>query len=205
MCPAATANLSTLPGTQGYGAEAPELLKIYERMRFEEAHRWVLAFIPPAPCDVLDIGAGTGRDAAWFAARGDRVTAIEPTREMREGAMALHPATNIAWIDDHLPALASVRRRAFDLVWMSAVWMHFDTTERAAMMPIVAALVKPGGALMISLRHGPIPEGRRMFEVGAEETTAHAAREGLALTYAGMHESEYAPGVTWTRLWFVRS
>lgn len=195
----------SVQGTQGYSAEAPELLKIYERVRFEEAHLQVLALIPAAPCDVLDIGAGTGRDAAWFAARGDRVTAIEPTREMREGAMTLHPSPNIAWIDDHLPVLASVRGRRFDLVWMSAVWMHFDAAERAAMMPVVAALVKPGGSLMISLRHGPVPEGRRMFEVRAEETAAHAAREGLSLVYAGLHESVYAPGVDWSRLWFRRA
>ena len=119
--------------------------------------------------------------AAWFAARGDRVTAIEPTREMREGAMALHPSPDITWADDGLPELASVRGRCFDVVWMSAVWMHFNAEERTAMFPAVAVLIARNGALMISLRHGPIPEGRRMFEVGGEETIALAATSGLAI------------------------
>ncbi len=173
-------------------------------MGFEGAHFRVAHLIPPAPLDVLDIGAGTGRDAAWFAARGDRVIAVEPTRELREGAMALHPDPRIAWIDDGLPDLASVRGKDFDLVWMSAVWMHFDADERARMMPGVAALVRDGGALMMSLRHGPVPEGRRMFEVSADETIALAADAGLAIVSAEDCPSPYAEGVTWSRLWFGR-
>ena len=195
----------SVTGTEGYSTEAPELLKLYEQMAFETSHAGVLDLIPPAPLDILDVGAGTGRDAAWFAARGDRVTAIEPTREMREGAIALHPAPNIAWVDDCLPELASVRGNAFDLVWMSAVWMHFFAAERAAMMPTVATLVKPGGALMISLRHGPLPEGRRMFEVSADETIAIATQSKLNLVRSGDFPSTRAPGVVWSRLWFERA
>lgn len=193
------------PGTQGYSAEAPNLLQVYEARPFADAHPGIVELIPPAPLDVLDVGAGTGRDAAWFAARGDRVTAIEPTREMREGAIALHPSPNIAWIDDGLPELASVRGRSFDLVWMSAVWMHFDTDERAAMFPTVAALVASKGALMMSLRHGPIPDGRRMFDASAEETIALAARTGLACSHCDQADSKRQPDVIWERLWFVRA
>lgn len=197
--------MTRIPGTQGYSAEAPDLLERYERMGFEGAHFAVLDFIAPPPLDVLDVGAGTGRDAAWFARRGDRVTAIEPTREMREGAIALHPEPNIEWIDDSLPDLMSVRGRTFDLVWMSAVWMHFDASERSAMMANVAPLVRPGGSLMISLRHGPIPEGRRMFDVSPDETTKLAQSSGFEIVSAACFDSPYAPGVTWDRLWFRKA
>lgn len=195
----------SVTGTQGYSAEAPELLKLYESLPFEQSHSGVLDLIPPAPIDILDIGAGTGRDAAWFASRGDRVTAIEPTQEMREGAMAIHADVSITWLDDNLPALSSVQGKAFDLVWMSAVWMHFLPAEHAAMMPVIAKLVRPGGALMISLRHGPLPEGRRMFEVGADETIALARASGLEIARSGDFPSSHAPGVTWSRLWFRRT
>jgi len=189
-------------GTQGYSAEAPDLLKRYERFGFAEAHHGDIDLVPPGPIDVLDIGAGTGRDAAWFARRGDRVTAIEPTREMREGAMKLHTEQNIIWLEDSLPDLASVRGRLFDLVWISAVWMHFDAGERALNMQSVAPLVRPGGTLMITLRHGPIPEGRRMFEIAPEETIALAEARGLTCAREGEYgrDAEY----WWTRLWFRR-
>lgn len=190
--------------TRGYEQEAPELLQHYERASFEQAHSGFLELIAPPRISVLDIGAGTGRDAAWFAARGDGVTAIEPTRAMREGAMALHPAPNIAWIDDRLPELVSVQGCIFDLVWMSAVWMHFDEAERARMTPIVAALVAAGGGLMITLRHGPVPEGRRMFDVSPEEAISQARACGLSCVKADYAESSFAPGVFWDRLWFRR-
>lgn len=191
-----------IESARSYEQEAPDLLQRYERMPFEQAHPGALDLIPPPHISVLDIGAGTGRDAAWFAARGDDVTAIEPTRAMREGAIALHPAPNITWIDDHLPDLISVRGRTFALVWMSAVWMHFDEAERARMMPTVAALIAPRGKLMISLRHGPIPEGRRMFDVSVDETQALANAAGLASIGSSHFESGFAPGVFWDRLWF---
>lgn len=188
-------------GTQGYSHEAPDLLRSYEMRSFEESHPRIVHLIPPAPLRVLDIGAGTGRDAAWFAARGDRVTALEPTREMREGAMTLHPSPSIAWIDDGLPELTSVHGRVFDLVWLSAVWMHFDASERVAMFPRVAALVAPAGSMMILLRHGPVPEGRRMFEVKAEEVVAQGKDVGLTVLFREEAETDRRPGVRWTRLW----
>ena len=64
---------------------------------------------------------------------------------------------------------------------LTAVWMHLDPAARQAAMPRVARLLRPGGRLVLSLRHGPVPTGRRMFEVGAEETIALAAAAGLRL------------------------
>lgn len=76
---------------QGYAEEAPVLLRRYEEAAFDDVAGGVLELIPAGPLRVLDIGAGTGRDTAWFAARGDGVLAVEPTAAMRAGAMALHP------------------------------------------------------------------------------------------------------------------
>ena len=78
-------------GTENYADEAPELLKHYESISFADAHRLVMHLIPTAPSRALDIGAGTGRDAAGFAALGHSVVAVEPTGELRRGAMLLHP------------------------------------------------------------------------------------------------------------------
>ena len=118
--------------------------------------------------------------------------------------MALHPSPSITWIDDGFPDLVGVRGRTFDLVWMSAVWMHFDAHERATMFPTVAALVAIGGGLMMTLRHGPIPNGRRMFDVTGRETIDLAVNAKLRCTRSVDGESARQPGVTWTRLWFVR-
>ena len=193
--------------TAGYAQEAPELFKLYEGISPEVLYQVVWHLIPPAPARLLDIGAGTGRDAAHFAAMGHQVLAVEPVVEMREGAMKLHPSPRIEWLADTLPALARVRSRGatFDAVLSNAVWMHLDAAERAAAMPAVASLVRPGGVLILSLRHGPVPEGRRMFEVTAEETIALAAREGLACLVDTVTASTRQQDVTWSRLGFRKA
>ena len=165
-------------GTEHYADEAPELLKRYESISFADAQAPILQLIPPAPGRALDIGAGTGRDAAGLAVLGYSIVAVEPTEGLRRGAMLLHPSPLIEWLDDSLPDLAVVRARKedFDLVMLTAVWMHLDEAQRQRAMPNVSALVREGGIVIMSLRHGPVPSGRRMFEVSAEETVALARR-----------------------------
>ena len=63
----------------GYDVGAPALVPEYERLSFEEIHASVLALLPDCDACILDVGAGTGRDAAWFAANGHNVVAVEPS------------------------------------------------------------------------------------------------------------------------------
>jgi len=194
-------------GTQGYADEADRLVTSYEELTFEGVQREVLHLIPTAPCRTLDIGAGTGRDAAALAARGHYVTAMEPTAELRAHGQRLHRSPNIVWGDDSLPELKTLRAAGarFDLVMATAVWMHLDDGERAAAMRNVAALVAPGGRLLMSLRYGPVPPGRRMFAVPAEETIAQAAEGGLSLIHRSNREDmKGRDDVTWTVLAFQR-
>ena len=102
-------------GTEGYAEEAEALFKRYESIPAADAHRAVLHLIPAMPVRVLDIGSGTGRDAAWFASRGHSVVAVEPTDAMRLPAMALHPSPRIDWLDDSLPDLAAAAGPRRDL------------------------------------------------------------------------------------------
>lgn len=109
-------------------------------------------------------------------------------------------------MDDRLPELAKLQGAVpFDVVMLTAVWMHLDAAQREQAMPNVAALVRPGGVMMLSLRYGPVPPGRRMFSVSAEETEALAAAQGLRLVLKreGLPARLGEPGVTWTRLAFV--
>jgi SAM-dependent methyltransferase len=197
-------------GSRGYAEQAEELVARYEGIDFPVKHRAVLPLLPVAPASVLDIGAGTGRDAAWLAERGHRVVAVEPTAALRSRAIALHPSPAIEWIDDSLPALRVVmaQRRRFDLVMLTAVWMHLDAEERRVAMANVAALVGPLGLLVITMRHGPVPIGRIMFAVSADETIALAETHGLRLALNVHAESSQAAnrdaGVSWTQLAFRR-
>lgn len=204
--PSVSASSRTVPSAQGYAEQAAELIPQYEAVAFEAHHAQEMHLLPTAPSRVLDIGAGTGADAAWFAARGHQVLAVEPTAEFRQAGQALHPSPRIEWLDDALPGLALVlaRREMFDVVMLSAVWMHLDEAERREGMPRLASLLAPGGVLMLSLRHGPVPAGRRMFAVSPQETVELASRSGLQAVLNVPSESiqprNIAAGVTWTKL-----
>ncbi|MFJ5739431.1 class I SAM-dependent methyltransferase [Streptomyces microflavus] len=95
---------------------------------------------------MLDIGAGTGRDAAALAALGHSVVAVGPTAELRGHGQRIHAGSAVEWVDDALPALSLHQCSGrFAAVFATAVWMHLDAEERGLAMARIAALLMPGG------------------------------------------------------------
>ena len=187
-----------------YNAGAPTLAPGYECLPFEEIHASVLDLLPDAGACVLDMGAGTGRDAAWFAANGYKVVASEPAAGMRDAGKALHRSPDIRWLDDALPALEKVLRSklTFDLIWLSAVWMHVPTSARARAFRKLVSVMSPGGSMMLTLRQGPPPADRPMEPATATDVEVLARRHGLQTV-----RSERVPdvfgrdGIAWEVIW----
>jgi SAM-dependent methyltransferase len=197
-------------GVQGYAENASELIRRYEAISFPEKHEALLTLIPPNCSRALDIGAGAGGDAGWLAKQGYEVVAVEPTTEFRKYASQHYASPRIEWVDDCLPHLSYLvrRRETFDLVIVSAVWMHLQAAERSTAMPVLASLLSPGGLLYISLRHGPKPKDRIMFDVPPVETVASAEASGLNLVLNLINASAQATnreaGITWSQLAFLK-
>jgi len=196
-------------GIQGYAEQVDELVDRYESLEFTRKHEAVLHLLPDTPGLALDIGAGTGADAAWLAERGYRVVAVEPMNEFRARGAALHPSQSIEWVNDSFPKLelTLARKQKFHLVVSTAVWMHLDQDERRVAMPNVASLLEPDGLLLMTLRHGPAPKGRTMFEVSVAETIALARACGLQAVVSVLTPSTHGvnleAGIMWSRLAFV--
>ena len=197
-------------GTEGYAEHAEVLASAWRGISFEDHHRPVLHLIPDAPSRILDVGAGMGRDAAALAAMGHAVLAVEPVDELRAAARNLYPGSSVIWLDDSLPDLCLVRERPnrFDVVMVTAAWMHLDEVQRRRGMCTIYDLLIDGGVVILSLRHGPFPEGRRMFDVSAAETIelAESLRLKLLLNVcsSSAQQGNRNKGVTWTRLAFGR-
>jgi chemotaxis methyl-accepting protein methylase len=66
------------------------------------------------------------------------------------------------------------RGGTFGVVMLTAVWAHLDEAQRRRAMPNLAALLRRGGVLILSIRHGPAPANRCVFEISGEETIALA-------------------------------
>ena len=169
-----------------------EFSQAFEAYGFDDIHSGAIPFLPAQPGLMLDVGAGSGRDAAWFARRGWDVIAAEPADAMRAEAARLHNLPAIRWISDTLPALAHVQRLGltFDLIWLSGVWMHVPPDDRARSMRKLAMSLKPGGRLVMTLRHGPAPEDRPMWPVDAHEVERLGLDVGLALRVATEHHAD---------------
>ncbi|MGW2317370.1 class I SAM-dependent methyltransferase [Streptomyces sp. NPDC001680] len=168
-------------GVQVYYAESAERLgSVYETVSFESVHKALLDLLPDVPARALDVGAGTGRDAAALAGRGFLVDAVEPVAELRRVAARLHPDPGVTWREGALPELHSVQG-AYDVVLLSAVWMHLPQEERPIAMQRLAGLLGPGGTLLITLRRGEPPADRYMFDIPPEEAAAHGTEAGLTL------------------------
>lgn len=196
-------------GAQGYSEQAAELLSRYDTLPFEEVHASVMHLIPKTSGIVLDLGSGTGRDAAHLTGLGHKVVGVEPTDEFRILASQRYP--HIEWIDDALPELGKLtgRTRQFDFIMATAMWMHLDEAERKVAMPIVAKLLKPEGLFLMSIRCGPTPSGRLMFDVSASETKLLATNNGLEVIFEtvtqSLEEANIKAGVKWLRLIFRNS
>ena len=165
-----------------YDRVAESLAATYEAQPFEEIHRQVLTLLPEKPVMILEVGAGSGRDAAWFADRGHEVVAVEPAAQLRDWARRHHPHPRIRWLDDRLPALDRVHRLglSFDLIWLSAVWMHVPPGQRQRAFRKLVALLRPGGRIVLTLRQGLAPGDRPMHPVSVQELEHLARRQGMA-------------------------
>lgn len=192
----------------GYEAAASELIDQYALISNEATYQHVLPFIIPCPGKaMLDIGAGTGRHAAWFSDLGFSVTAVEPVAAFRLSGRQTYADKGIRWLNDRLPALASLREldEQFDLITLVAVWHHLTDGEQLVAMRQISGLCKQGGRAILSLRHGAGAPDRPCYDINVEQTLTCARRNGFKCLFqkraASVQEMNIQRGVEWT--WVV--
>ena len=163
-----------------YSTNAKALTEQYNSVSFESVHKDWLNEIPKEGI-VLDVGAGSGRDARYLAAKGLSVVAVEPALNIRELAQTYQVNNPIHWLSDTLPELSEVYKlqTKFDLILLSAVWMHIAPSLRERAFRKLSSLLKPNGKLVISLRHGQCQDERTMYAVSADELAQYASQFGL--------------------------
>jgi SAM-dependent methyltransferase len=190
-----------------YRQHAQELAEQYNGLSPDVVHEAWKHLLPDQPGLAADIGAGSGRDANWLASLGWDVVAVEPEAAFRDAAMAKsHP--RVTWLDDRLPRLERLRAMdaRFNLILVSAVWMHLSPGLRDTAFRVLSNLLAPGGLLVISIRYEPdagVREARGFYEVSADELPVLAKRRALALVERKRStDALRREGVSWESLCF---
>jgi SAM-dependent methyltransferase len=164
-----------------YDQDAQAFALRYDGVTFDSVHTDLADLLPAVGAAVLDIGAGSGRDARALAVRGLNVTAVEPAAAFRQLARNDH---RIAWVDDRLPALSSLRAedQRFAFILCSAVLMLLPRHQLAPSFAAMAQLLDAGGTLAINIRN-PVPgEPAELVHAHSNEDILTAADDaGLSL------------------------
>jgi len=170
-----------------YSANAEHYYSLYQSISASSVHGYLeQALANITPSTALDVGAGSGRDANWLAAKGWQVTATEPAEALLKLAKQ-HSNAKVSWCNAALPALANLptvhkykhQHKHFDLILLSAVWMHLPIDDRPTTIKRLAELLSANGRMYISLRFGPSDPERPMYPVSYEQLQALAADNGL--------------------------
>jgi len=110
------------------------------------------------PQRVIEIGCGNGRDAAFFAGQGHRVTALDLSPGAISACRRHHAALPVEFLHGALPALAGRLTGEFDLVYSRFVLHAMPLEEEVALLHAAAAILRPRGELCIECRsiHDPL-------------------------------------------------
>ncbi|MDZ4087263.1 MAG: class I SAM-dependent methyltransferase [Tabrizicola sp.] len=189
------------PALAIYAANAGAMARRYDSVTTDSLLSGLADLIPAPPAAVLDIGAGSGRDTAWFQSRGHRVTAAEPVAAFRQMIALRVPAATV--MASALPDLVGLSGH-HDLILVNAVWHHLAPRARDQALARLTNLLAPGGRVFLALRRGPVPPGAPLHDLDPQTEIARVATAGLTLLRrhdAPAHDADTAAaGISWTWL-----
>jgi SAM-dependent methyltransferase len=178
-----------------YDKQAEALARSYDSVQTPDIipafTRRVLALGTGAGHKALDIGCGSGRDAAWLARQGFDVVACDGSTEMIRLAAQNNGAANIRYLADDAPALhkVSALTEKFNVILLNAFIFHLDyRSPHDALSPLfnkLRDLAAPSAFIYTNLRHGPVPEGRQMYDIPLTHVQQLAMRHNLQFEHLG--------------------
>lgn len=195
-----------------YKTHAPELVRRYESIGPGVSRYFGVAF--PKGARVLDLGAGTGRDAARLARDGYEAWGVEPSDAMREVALETHPdltgKLKAGALPDGLPDLETLGG-PFDGILCSAVLQHLPRPALFDAAFSMKSLLEPHGRALVSIpaarpdvgEDERDPYGRLFTTLSADELQLLFERIGFSTIGRWTDDDAGSrPGVTWTTLLF---
>lgn len=135
---------------QYYTTHVKDLVRRYESADVPDLQSLLAGSFSPG-ARVLELGCGSGRDAAFMLENGFDVTASDGVQEMIDAAAACHPALagrlcRICLPRDLTPALGP-----FEGIYAVATLMHLTRPDIQEVFARVGRMLVPGGRLFFSV------------------------------------------------------
>ena len=209
-----------------YDKHVAEISQQYLSVNFEDVHAQWLHLLPTllnkSSLAILDVGAGPGRDISYLYSQavsclGDATKlghfiAAEPSHYLRKVGREYTQQQSIKWIDDSLPELEITRslKVRFDLILLSAVWMHIPVSQRSRALKNLSSLLKHDGFIVMSLKQRMTEEEqdkRAMYPVSVSEVEELSSQAGLTceIMIQASSDALNREGVYWETLVLIKS
>ena len=194
---------------QYYDEHAEEVFALYTGSESGPAKYFKLAFPPGS--EILDVGAGSGRDLGILIREQYEAYGAEPSPRLR--ALALRtPGLEGRICEGALPNLSAQIGRKFDGLLCTAVFQHIPREQQFDAACDMRNLLKPNGRLLLT-----VPKNRPGIDASGRDDHGRLytplVREALELLLErlGFHvigawedaDSMGRPGISWTTLLFV--
>ena len=188
-----------------YSDNSTALFDQYQSLSFDTVHQsWLSTVNLSKYKTALDIGAGSGRDALALSELKLCVTAIEPAQSLMDKGIEL-TGDKVTWQSDILPELSSLNKNTYDVILISAVWMHLTVVQQSQSLERLSTLLNDEGILVITLRHGEFNDGRKAFDVNGSRLIEEAKAFHLAVLHTDNDTDQLnRPDVYWETVVFTR-
>ncbi|HSL61061.1 MAG TPA: class I SAM-dependent methyltransferase [Desulfotignum sp.] len=127
-----------------------DLVRRYESADVRDLHALLADSFPPG-ARLLELGCGSGRDAAFMLAQGFDVVASDAVQEMIDAAAACHPALAGRLCRICLPRDLTQNLGPFDGIYAVATFMHLARPAIRYVFSGIRRILVPGGRLFFSV------------------------------------------------------
>ncbi len=139
----------TLKTLQYYERNAPQIVQSYEGADLSNLHR-IFNQLFIIPFKLLEVGGGSGRDAAFLLRHGHDVVFTDASQSMAHEAIRLHPELRLRALVCKAETILPLADNCFDGVIAIAVLMHLTTPGIVHSLSEMHRVVNHGGLVFIS-------------------------------------------------------
>ncbi|MCP4179709.1 MAG: class I SAM-dependent methyltransferase [bacterium] len=123
----------------------------YESANVADIHQLLLSNFKKES-NLLEIGCGSGRDAAFMLRQGyNNLTGIDGTKEMIDMALTYHQELKDHLFVKKLPRDFTFENCSFDGVYSIAVLMHFELSDIKLIINKISEILTPKGRFLFSV------------------------------------------------------